>query len=93
MREALVEAEKALLRGDRPIGTVIVRDGQVVAGGSNTFRTDRSHIAHAKAQLLTDLRRTCAPEQAADCTGDIGVKSSFVWVGTIRTDSARLCGC
>lgn len=52
MREALVEAEKALLRGDRPIGAVIVRDGQVVARGSNTFRTDRSHIAHAEMNAL-----------------------------------------
>lgn len=53
MREALAEAEKALVRGDRPIGAVIVRDGQVVARGSNTFRTDHSHIAHAEMNALS----------------------------------------
>lgn len=52
IREALAEAEKALVRGDRPIGAVIVRDGQVVARGSNTFRTDHSHIAHAEMNAL-----------------------------------------
>ncbi len=41
-----------MVRGDRPIGAVIVRDGQVVARGSNTFRTDHSHIAHAEMNAL-----------------------------------------
>ena len=52
MREALVEAEKALRRGDRPIGAVIVHNGQVVARGSNTFFTDHCHIAHAEMNAL-----------------------------------------
>lgn len=35
MREALAEAEKALNRWEVPVGCVVVRDGEVVATGSN----------------------------------------------------------
>ena len=35
MRAALVEAEGALNRWEVPVGCVVVRDGQVVATGSN----------------------------------------------------------
>jgi tRNA(adenine34) deaminase len=56
MREALVEAEKALGRGDRPIGAVIVNDGKVIARGSNAFHTSKSNIEHAEMRAL----RSCA---------------------------------
>jgi tRNA(Arg) A34 adenosine deaminase TadA len=35
MRQALVEAEGALHRWEVPVGCVVVRDGAVVAAGSN----------------------------------------------------------
>ena len=66
MREAIVEAQKALLRGDRPIGAAVAHNGQIVARGSNTFATDRSPIAHAEMNALL----ACAPylyEHGHDC--------------------------
>ena len=35
MRLALLEAEKAFLDGEVPVGAVIVRDGEVVSTGRN----------------------------------------------------------
>ena len=35
MREALLEAEKALAAGEVPIGAVMVRDGEIIARGHN----------------------------------------------------------
>lgn len=56
MRQALAEAEKALARGDRPIGAVIVHQSQIIARGSNAFLTNKSNIEHAEISAL----RSCA---------------------------------
>ena len=52
MREAQSEAEKAFERGDRPIGAVIVHDGEIIARGSNRFFSESSYIAHAELNAL-----------------------------------------
>lgn len=52
LQEALVEARRALDRGDIPIGSVIVHDGRVIGRGSNTRRTGRCHLAHAELNAL-----------------------------------------
>jgi tRNA(adenine34) deaminase len=39
MQEALKEAKEAGERGDRPIGAVIVRNGKIIARGSNRSNT------------------------------------------------------
>jgi tRNA(adenine34) deaminase len=56
MRQALAEAKKALVRGDRPIGAVIVRHGKIIARDSNAFQTSQSSIEHAEMRAL----RSCA---------------------------------
>lgn len=57
MREALAEAQKALDRGDRPVGCVIVHGDKIVARGSNHEFTKRSKFEHAETFTL----RSCAP--------------------------------
>jgi tRNA(adenine34) deaminase len=52
IRAALVEAEAALKRGDRPIGAVIVHDGRIVGRGSSTFSSGRNDIAHAEINAI-----------------------------------------
>jgi len=52
MRLALEEAEKALERGDRPIGAIIVHEGRIVARGSNAFQSASSDVAHAELQAI-----------------------------------------
>ncbi len=46
MSKALLEAEQALSRGDVPVGAVLVRDGTILATGSNVKTTDPT--AHAE---------------------------------------------
>jgi len=50
MSEAIVEAEKAFLRGDVPVGAVLVKDGAVLGRGSNVKTTDPT--AHAEVQAI-----------------------------------------
>lgn len=56
MHQALAEAEKALDRGDRPIGAVIVHNGKIIGRDSNAFHTEKSNIEHAEMRAL----RSCA---------------------------------
>ena len=67
MREALKEAEAALLRGDRAIGAVIVQDGHAVGRGSSTYSSGRNNIAHAEINAIN----SCAAflqEHGPGCT-------------------------
>ncbi|MGP4071157.1 nucleoside deaminase [Piscibacillus sp. B03] len=55
MGEAIKEAEKAGLRGDRPIGAVIVHKGEIVARGSNHIETDNHNTAHAEINAINEI--------------------------------------
>ena len=48
MKEALVEALEAGKRGDRPIGAVIVHNGQIISRGSSRSKTQNSDVSHAE---------------------------------------------
>ena len=48
MKEALIEARKAYMLGEVPIGAVIVKDGQVIARGHNLTETSKDPTAHAE---------------------------------------------
>lgn len=48
MRQAMAEADRARARGEVPIGSVIVCDGQVVGRGHNLRETARDPTAHAE---------------------------------------------
>lgn len=50
MNAALDEARSALLRGDVPVGAVVVRDGVVLGRGSNRKTCDPT--AHAEIQAI-----------------------------------------
>ncbi|ROL61442.1 nucleoside deaminase [Bacteroidetes/Chlorobi group bacterium ChocPot_Mid] len=48
MREALIEAEKALKSNDVPIGAVVVRNGIIIGRGFNKVEKKQNSIAHAE---------------------------------------------
>lgn len=52
MRAALAEAEAAAAKGEIPIGAVIVRDGELIAGGHNLRETERDPTAHAEVVAI-----------------------------------------
>ena len=57
MREALVEAERALAHGDVPVGAIAVREGQIVGRGHNRREVDRDPTAHAEMIALREAAR------------------------------------
>ena len=52
MREALYEAQAASLRGEVPVGAVIVRDGAVLAADGNRTRALNDPTAHAEMLVI-----------------------------------------
>jgi tRNA(adenine34) deaminase len=57
MDEALAEAEKAVARGEVPVGAVAVHQGRIVGRGHNLRETSRDPSAHAE---LTAMRAAAA---------------------------------
>jgi tRNA(adenine34) deaminase len=88
MAEALREAEAALKRGDRPVGAVIVHHGKIVARGSNTFTTDRSHVAHAELKAIL----SCASylhEYGPECVIYTTTEPCYMCLGAIVMANIR----
>ena len=52
MQLALEDARAAMRAGNRPIGSVIVRDGEILARAGNTMFTDHDPSAHAEVAVL-----------------------------------------
>ena len=83
MREALAEAERALLDGEVPVGAVVVLDGEIKGRGRNRVIRDSDPKAHAEvvamrgaALALDNYRLTGATlystiEPCAMCAGAI----------------------
>ena len=57
MALALAQAEAAAARGEVPVGAVIVRDGEIVAGAGNRTRELNDPTAHAEMLVI---REACA---------------------------------
>jgi tRNA(adenine34) deaminase len=69
MREALKEAAKAREMGNMAAGSVIVRDGEVLARGRNEVSSSFDSSAHAETMAIHNLiagRRQVNPTSQAD---------------------------
>ncbi len=67
MAVALLEAEAASLRGEVPVGAVIVRDGAVIAQAGNRMREQKDPTAHAEILAIRDACAKLGSERLGDC--------------------------
>jgi tRNA(Arg) A34 adenosine deaminase TadA len=65
---ALREAEDAFTRGDWPVGSVLVREGVVLAVGQNRQNTERDVTWHAEFEAMRRATREHGVEQLAGAT-------------------------
>lgn len=68
MREALAEARTAASVGEVPIGAVVVRAGEIVAGAHNRRELDQDPAAHAEFAALCAAAQTLGRWRLSDCT-------------------------
>ncbi|MFC6347842.1 tRNA adenosine(34) deaminase TadA [Vagococcus carniphilus] len=57
MREALLEAKKAEIMGEVPIGAVVVLDGEIIGRGHNVRETSQDATTHAEMIAIRDANR------------------------------------
>ena len=57
MREAIRLANESVNRGGGPFGAVIVKDGEVIAGNSNSVTIDNDPTAHAEVNTIREACR------------------------------------
>jgi tRNA(Arg) A34 adenosine deaminase TadA len=66
MREAIRLATESVERGGGPFGAVIVKDGQIIAGASNSVTIDNDPTAHAE---VNTIRAACKALGTFDLDG------------------------
>ncbi|HMN05396.1 MAG TPA: nucleoside deaminase [Flavobacteriales bacterium] len=67
MRRCIGLAQLAKVRGDSPVGAVVVRDGKVVAEGIEAGRTEQDITRHAEVIAINNARRALGKADLSDC--------------------------
>ena len=67
MEMALDQARAAGLRGEVPVGCVVVRDGEVVARAGNRTIADKDPTAHAELIAIRAAAAELGTERLTDC--------------------------
>lgn len=103
MREAIRLANESVARGGGPFGAVIVKDGEVIAGSSNSVTIDNDPTAHAEVNTIREACRrlgtfdlsgstiytSCEP--CPMCLGAIyWARISHIFYGNTRKDAANI---
>ena len=68
MREAIRLADESVRNGGGPFGAVIVKDGQIIAGSSNSVTIDNDPTAHAE---VNTIREACRRLGTFDLSGSV----------------------
>jgi tRNA(adenine34) deaminase len=83
MREALKEAERALAAKERPIGTVIVRQGQVIARAHHQVKLLRDPTAHATVIAITQAANAMQSDQLPESVAYITQEPCAMCTGAL----------
>ena len=67
MREAIRLADESVKNGGGPFGAVIVRNGEIVAGSSNSVTIDNDPTAHAEVNTIRKACRKLGTFDLSDC--------------------------
>lgn len=88
MRVALKEAERAGKRGDRPIGAVIVHNGDIISISSSKFMSMDSNVAHAENTAIFNCA-SYLKKYGKECTIYTTVEPCIMCLTTIVMSKIR----
>lgn len=83
MRQALIEARKALDEQEVPIGAVVTVGERIVGRGHNLVETLADATAHAEMQALTAAASTLGGKYLQECTLYVTVEPCVMCAGAI----------
>lgn len=83
MKEALKLAQKAMKKGEVPVGAVIVRDGIIIARGYN--RKERTHLVtrHAEIDAIEQACKKLNDWRLVDCEMYVTLEPCCMCAGAI----------
>ena len=67
MKQAIALAKEAAKRGEIPVGAVIVRNGEVIATGSNCREQEKSALGHAEIEAIHNACQKLGTWRLSDC--------------------------
>ena len=91
MREALAEARAAAAVGEVPIGAVVVRDGEIVAGAHNRRELDQDPSAHAEFAALCAAAHALGRWRLSDCTVYVTLEPCCMCAGLMANARVGRC--
>ena len=83
MKQALVEANEALSKGEVPIGAVIVCENQIIARGHNLTQTLNDVTAHAEMLAITAAANFLGGKYLLNCTLYVTLEPCAMCAGAI----------
>ena len=81
MKEALKEAQKALVLDEVPIGAVIVHGGRIIGRGHNLTEQLNDVTAHAEMQAFTAAANYTGGKYLKDCTLYVTIEPCVMCAG------------
>jgi tRNA(adenine34) deaminase len=83
MRQALAEARESALRGEVPIGAVLVHEGRILARAGNRTIRDCDPTAHAEIVALREAARIIGNYRLADTTLYVTIEPCSMCAGAM----------
>ena len=83
MKCALMEAQKALLKDEVPVGCVIVKDGKIIAKGYNKKEQNHCSIFHAEIIAIEKACKKLGDWRLEDCTLFVTMEPCAMCAGAI----------
>ena len=83
MKHALMEADKAIAKGEVPVGAIIVCKGRIIARAYNLTETLNDVTAHAEMQAITAAANVLGGKYLNDCALYVTVEPCVMCAGAI----------
>jgi tRNA(adenine34) deaminase len=83
MKEALRSASRSAERGEVPVGAVVVRDGEIIARGSNGPVAGHDPTAHAEIVAIRKAARKLGNYRLAGCDIFVTLEPCAMCLGAI----------
>ncbi|MBM7560988.1 nucleoside deaminase [Fusibacter tunisiensis] len=89
MREALVEAQKALKFNEVPIGAVVVYKDLIIGRGYNTRESDEYALSHAEINAIREASKVMGGWRLTDCDIYVTIEPCPMCCGAIFQSRIR----
>ncbi len=91
MQAALREAERAALRGEVPVGAVVVYDGRILAAGHNQREASQDFSTHAEFVAMRRAAEALGSWRLVGCTVYVTLEPCAMCAGAMI--NARIARC